>query len=85
MVEATPASVDILTKLFNQRTQMVIAELLPYLELKDLINMYQVNGYIKSLMDPGSSRCLRFDVLFANQGNMMEIAPEDWKEQITTA
>jgi len=46
---------------------MCIAELLPYLNIEDLIKLYQINRYMKTLMTPGSERCLRFDVMFSKQ------------------
>ena len=76
---------DRLTKLFEERTQMCISVLLPFLDMQELVNLYQVNRYFKSLMTPGSELCIRFDVLFMNQGDRMAFAPADWKEQVQAA
>ena len=57
---------------------MAIAELLPCLDLEDLIKFYQLNRYCKSLMTPGEECCLRFEILFNRQPSQFRHAPDDW-------
>jgi len=64
---------------------MLISELLPFLDLPDLIHFYQLNQYCNSLMKPGHPRCLRFDVLFSRQKTLMETACHGWQEKIIQA
>mmetsp|Transcript_22462 Transcript_22462/g.27685 ORF Transcript_22462/g.27685 Transcript_22462/m.27685 type:complete len:115 (+) Transcript_22462:37-381(+) len=77
-----PGGPDRLTLLLSNRTQMSISELLPYLDLQDLIELYKVNRYCKSLMTPSDPRCLRFEVLFQRQVSQFESAPYGWQESI---
>lgn len=77
-----PGGPDRLTQLFSNRTQMAISELLPFLDCADLVKLYRVNRYTKSLMTPSDPRCLRFDILFQRQSNAFAGAEAEWLERI---
>ena len=46
---------------------MTYAELIPYLNYLDLVQLYGVSRLTKSMLTPKDSRCIRFDVLFRMQ------------------
>ena len=61
---------------------MTISELVPFLDFVDLANFYQLNKTCKAIMTPSNSKCLRFDVLFAQQKR--DFAAENWRESLVT-
>ena len=85
IVSGEPGGPDRLTQLFSNRTQMAISELLPFLDCADLVKLYRVNRYTKSLMTPSDPRCLRFDVLFSRQPNLFAHTSADYLKQIFKA
>ena len=58
---------DILSQLVTKRTQMTISELMPLMEIEDLVYFYQLNKACERILTPSHSNCLRFNVLFAKR------------------
>ena len=58
---------DRLSRLVRERTQMTIAELMPFLDLPDLLKFQQLNKTCGSIVTPKAPKCLRFDILFGRQ------------------
>ena len=81
MVESTPNR-DIVSRIVTGTTQMSIAELVPFLDIPDLVHFNQLNRACNELTKVGSSKCLRFDVLFSRWSTDRVPGGQAWREEL---
>ena len=76
---------DILSQLVTKRTQMTISELMPLLDIVDLVHFYQLNKSCKRILTPGNPICLRFNVLFAKRTGLITneaLIDSNWQQSL---
>ena len=82
MVESTAPNRDIVSRIVTRFTQMSIAELVPFLDFPDLVHFHQLNKACNELTKVGSSKCLRYDVLFSRWSPGRVPFGEAWREEL---
>ena len=65
--ELSAALRDPFTDLVSHKRELVIAELMPFLDLPDLVRFSSLNKSCRAILDPHSPKCLRYDVLLATR------------------